>query len=260
MTDFQERRPLQPLSFYKELHAAKGRKAHGVFLLEGIRAVAQVAETRPESIVEILHVDELNQELRRFPVRELDARQMKSVSAQSTPQGLAAVIRLPEDAYTANLPAEPGRRVLALDGVQDPGNVGTLIRTAAAFGFGGVLLSDACADPFAPKVAQATAGALGSLWIRKGPAFMEALRTLRDGGAVLAVADLRGTEPPDVLGGYPKLVLLLGSEASGPSPEALDLADVSVRIPMHADKVESLNVAVSGGILMYLAARPGWVP
>ena len=144
--------------------------------------------------------------------------------------------------------------MLLLEDVQDPGNVGALIRTAAAFEFQGVILSHKCADPYGPKCVQASAGSLLSLWLRRTAAYAKLAKDLQERGYTLAAATLVAGDDLAVLE-REKLVLALGNEAGGLSPAITGAADRCVSIPMARSRVESLNVAASGAILMYLA-RP----
>jgi TrmH family RNA methyltransferase len=165
-----------------------------------------------------------------------------------------AVVRLPRDACTDALPAEAGERVLLLEDVQDPGNVGTLIRTATAFNYGGVILSQQCADPFSPKSVQATAGALLSVWVRRGDGYLGLAKRLQAAGYPLLAADLNGDEGPDALQHSGPLVLALGNEAAGLSASLLAISDRRFKVPIARNRAESLNVAATGAICMYLSS------
>src|SRR4030095_14291353 len=128
------------------------------------------------------------------------------------------VVRLPRELYTDTLPRSPGSKILVLEDVQDPGNVGTLIRTAAAFDFSGVILTDKGADPLAPKCVQSTAGTVLSVWIRRTAQYLELVHTLKHRGYACVAADVHGEAEPMRLGAYPRLLLALGNEAAGPLP------------------------------------------
>jgi TrmH family RNA methyltransferase len=185
-----------------------------------------------------------------FPNRTLTSRQFNSIAVSRTPQGTAAVVKIPEGAYDATPPFPPGGRVLLLEHVQDPGNVGTLVRTAGAFGYHGIILSSECADPFSPKAVQASAGAVLSVWIRRTDRYSALAKELQERGFKVIAAVLEGT-PVTETSLLSDHVLLLGSEGSGLSRQLLDIADVKISIPVDRAKAESLNVAVAGGILMY---------
>jgi len=139
--------------------------------------------------------------------------------------------------------------------VQDPGNVGTLIRSAVAFGFSGVILTEKCADALSPKCIQSTAGTVLSLWIRRTPQHLELVEKLKSGGYFVVAADLRGEEATQVLQQQDKLLLVLGNEAAGLSKSLLNAANYRLRIPIVKEKAESLNVAACGAICMYLSCR-----
>lgn len=139
-----------------------------------------------------------------------------------------------------------GRRILALEAVQDPGNVGTLLRSAAAFGFDGVLLSKGCAAPFAPKTLRASMGAAGRLPVAPVQDLPQALQQLRARGVVCLAAALYHSRPLDeapqsYLDG---LCAVIGSEGQGLTDAAVQACDMAVRIPM-TDLVESLNAGVA---------------
>jgi TrmH family RNA methyltransferase len=248
-------RQLKSLKWYKELAGLKNRVEAGDFIVEGERAVAQIIDGFPEYIIEILTTERLSGNYQNYPVRVLTEPQLKSISTTKTPQGIMAVIKLPEQTYSDNLPVAAGDKILLLEDIQDPGNVGTLIRTAAAFDFTGIILSDKCADPFSPKCVQSTAGTLLSLWLRRTGNYLELVDTMRDSGYKLIAADLKGTENPAILRNNGQFMLALGNEAAGLSGTLLAKADFRLRIPINRNKAESLNVAVSGAICMYLSSQ-----
>ena len=245
--------PLKPLKWYKKLAAKKGRQEARAFLLEGDRAIRQILLNRPEAIIEIVSVSEPPSTYRDYPARIITESQFRSIASTRTPQGIMAVIRLPEDIYSDNLPKTTGGRILLLEDVQDSGNVGTLIRTAAAFDYSGVILTDNCADPFAPKCVQSSAGTVLSLWLRRTADHLSFVRALKRNGYTLIAAELNGDTDPEMLTKTDKLLLALGNEAAGLSGALLKEADFRLKIPSVRDKAESLNVAACGAILMYLS-------
>ena len=249
-------RALKPLKFYPSLAARKGRLEAGAFLVEGERAVHQIVDTRPEAVVEIVTVEGMAPPRPRFPIREVTESQFKSISQAATPQGVLAVVRSPEGIRSAALPADPGPRILLLEDIQDPGNAGTLIRTAAALGFSGVILSDKCADPLSPRAVQAAAGTVLSVWLRRTGGYLGMVNELKRRAYPVIAADLDGEEGEDAFRDQESIVLALGNEASGLSGSVLALADRRLRLPTVRGRAESLNVAACGAILMYLATRP----
>ena len=246
---------LIPLKSYKKLAAGKGRMEMSAFLVEGKRAVNHILQGFPDRVVEVLITEGSRPPCGNFRIRFLTDKQLQSISELETHQGMMAVVRLPVETYSGQLPRNPGRKILLLEDVQDPGNSGTLIRTAAAFNFDGIIMSPGCADPFSPKCVQATAGCVLSLWIRRSGSYFEIAQELRRAGFSLVAADMTGAADTAVLRNCSKLVLALGNEARGLSRSVLEISDIRLQIPIHRGKAESLNVASCGAICMYLSSN-----
>ena len=236
---------------WRSLKDKRARDEHGLFLVEGRKSVADAL--RSGYTVEALLLTEAAAEQDslpgQIPAYLLPESLLHSVCDTRTPQGIAAVVR--------RHPVKvAGRHLVALDGVQDPGNVGTIIRTADAAGIEGVLLSPACADPWSPKVLRATMGSVFHLPVEVCPSLPEALsRRAADGMAILS-GELNATpfdSLPPLPGGY---VLVIGSEGSGVSSEVRALATHHITLPMRG-QAESLNAAVAAGIMMYALIREG---
>jgi TrmH family RNA methyltransferase len=247
--------PLKSLKWYRQLADKKSRLEAGVFIVEGEKAIKQVLVSRAEAITGIVSVEKTPDVFSTYPVRIVTESQFRYISRAQTPQGIMALVKIPADIYSSNIPENPGGRILLLEDIQDPGNAGTLLRAAAAFSYDGVILTEKSADPFTPKCVQATAGAVLSVWLRRTVQYLQMAQTLQKQGFVLVAADVRGSDAPAVLSKQKKLVLALGNEAAGLSQELLKIADYRVRIPTAPDKAESLNVAACGAILMYLSAN-----
>ena len=246
--------PLKPLKWYRKLSSQKSRLESEAFAVEGDRAIRQIIKVSPESIMEIVAFEDPPVTYQKYPTRILSEKQFQSVCNTRTPQGIMAIVRFPPQTYSETFPATIGNKILLLQDIQDPGNIGTLIRTAAAFGFSGIIMTAGCADPFSPKVVQASAGSILALWLRRTTNYGELVLDLKEQGFIIAAADVHGTDQPSILSGQDKLVLALGNEASGLSADILTMADHCVGIPININKAESLNVAVSGAILMFLAS------
>ena len=244
---------MKPLKWYRNLATKKGRIEAGAFLIEGDRAIKQMISNNPDVIVEIISTEELSPSYRNYSKRLITDSQLRSICSTKTPQGIIAVVRLPTDTYSDQLPDNIGSKILLLEDVQDPGNVGTLIRTAVAFAFSGVILTEKCADPLSPKCVQSTAGTVLSLWIRRTSHYLEFVEELKYNGYSLVAADLNGEADPSVLQYQNKLLLALGNEASGLSRSILKASNYRLRIPTIREKVESLNVAACGAICIYLS-------
>jgi TrmH family RNA methyltransferase len=247
--------PLKPIKWYKDLAEKKGRLAAQAFLVEGTRGIKQIIANSPDAILEILSTEPLPAAYSKYPQRIVSESQIRSICSTRTPQETVAAVRLPIDSYSDRLPDKPGTKILLLEDVQDPGNVGTLIRSAVAFGFSGVILTEKCADHLSPKCVQSTAGTVLSLWIRRTARYMDLVESLKRDGYLLVSTDVEGKEDTSVLQHVNKLLLALGNEASGLSRELLAASDHVVRIPMAQGKAESLNVGACGAICMYLSDR-----
>ena len=183
-------------------------------------------------------------------VAEVPEDVMASVSPMEAPQGALFTARLPEEKPPRAL---SGRRYVALEGVQDPGNVGTILRTADAFGADGLLLLSGCADLYNPKTVRAAMGALFRL-----PAWsctLLELRTLAERSALpLFGAALREDTSDVRQADLRRAVLLIGSEGRGLSREALSACGQRVRIPMR-QRCESLSAAAAAAVLLWEGAR-----
>lgn len=175
---------------------------------------------------------------------------MASISPMRTPQGMLAVCRLPDTALPETL---PGSRYVVLDGVQDPGNVGTVLRTADAFGCTGALLLPGCADPYGPKTLRAAMGAVFRL-----PLYAVGLEALpgllADAGLPLYGTALRHDTVDVRQRDLRRCALVIGSEGRGVSAEVLALCRETLRIPM-SPHCESLNAAAAAAVLLWEAYR-----
>ena len=251
---------VRPLKWYKSLSESKCRLDEGYFLLEGKKAIDQIFVKAPQAIEEILILSENLDSAEKYqrPIRVLTASQLHLISSVKTPQGIVALIKIPADSFTDILPSEIGSRILLLEHVQDPGNVGTLIRTAAALKYSGIIMSNQCSDPFSSKVVQATSGSLFSVWIRKTKDYLHIVDCLKNKNYKVFTADVHG-EPHVDFSTAPNHVLVLGNEGSGLTADMTARADVRFSVPIETSSAESLNVAVCGGIVMFAGLMgAGW--
>ncbi len=239
------------------LRHRKTREREGLVLVEGVRAVRDAlrAGVRPRFAVVSPRCAELDGALvdelaACTEVHEVDDAALAALSDTTHPQGVLAVVDQPGDDWVEAL--GPSSRILILDALQDPGNVGTLIRAAAAFGLDGVVLLDGSVDPWNPKAVRASAGAAFRCPVarRRHDA---ALDRLAAAGLPILVSDAAGGDPkpPPWHGGW---ALVVGSEGHGVRRAVRDAAAGTVRVPMRGG-VESLNAAVAGSILLYELTR-----
>lgn len=181
---------------------------------------------------------------------QVPADVMRSVSPAQTPQGVLAVCGMRPQTLPEVL---DGKRYMVLDGVQDPGNVGTILRTADAFQADGLLLVNGCADLYNPKTVRATMGAVFRcpVWTC-GVEDLAAL--LRRSGLPLYGAALRADTVDARAVDYGRCAIAIGSEGRGLSAQMLAVCDQTVRIPMSGH-CESLNAAAAAAVLLWEAAR-----
>jgi TrmH family RNA methyltransferase len=248
----------------QRLRSPRLRAREGLFLVEGVRCVGEFLQatlplTPRFAIASPRLLDagggpELLADLRArgLLLLEVETGELNALAHAETTQGVLLVVEEPRCSWPP-WPDPGSRRLLLLDGIQDPGNVGTLIRAARAFGLDAVLALDGTADPWGPKTVRSGAGAHAHVPVFRMP-WTEARDRLGDMGLPILVAEADGT---DVRGwsGPPGWALVLGNEGAGVRAEVQDLAEVCLAIPM-ADAVDSLNVAVAGAILLFALTPP----
>ncbi|PWB68601.1 hypothetical protein C3F09_11310 [candidate division GN15 bacterium] len=186
----------------------------------------------------------------RVEVREIPARQLEAIADTKTPQGVVGHFAVPEATLEELYRAET-RRVLLCENIGDPGNLGTLIRSALAFDMHLVITMGASAELLSPKVIRSSAGAVFGI-ATVHATWNEVVKLNRTFGTVLVASDLSAHEPLERLRFVAKekgVMLAVGSEAAGLSEQVLAGADLRMRIG-HSRAVESLNAAVAGSMLM----------
>lgn len=237
-----------------KLRRRRHRQTHGLCLLEGIRLVQDALAmgaifracflTAPVAAAEPNLIAKLEQ---MCPVYLVAGKLLNRISDTVTPQSIVTITALPE----LPLP-QVSDLTCILDGVQDPGNGGTLLRTAAAAGADQVLFGPGCVDPFNTKVLRAAMGAHFRVPVRVLHQWQAVWEILSDEQAVY-VADAEGSILYDHVDWNRPSVLVVGSEAHGPSPESREKG-TTIAIPMTAT-TESLNVAMAAAIILFEAAR-----
>ena len=229
----------------------KARRAEGLFLCEGDKLVGEALRWGAQ--VELLAAAEGTPTPADLPahtqVVELPAELLAYVSTVDTPQNMLALCRTP--ALTPPEALSPGR-YLVLDGVQDPGNVGTIWRTADAFGAEGLFLLPGCAEPFSPKTVRATMGACFRLSV--GAAEVDGLRALLARAGMPLYATALRSDTSDVREiPLDRAAVVIGSEGRGVSQAVLDTCEKTLKIPMR-ERCESLNAAAAAAVVLW----EGW--
>lgn len=238
---------------------AKEREEQGVFVIEGIKMFeeAKAAKLLKKAYVsESLYQEMLRQQPDYFDDVEYEVftdQIFREVSETKTPQGIMGMIAMAHYKLEDML-ANPRACLLLLEDIRDPGNLGTMIRTAEGAGVTGIILKDSSVDAYNPKVIRATMGSIYRVPFYQAKDFYEVLGQVKILGIEIYAAHLQGI-PYDTEGSFRnRCAFLIGNEANGLSDRAAMLADTKIRIPMEG-KVESLNAAVAAAILMYEAAR-----
>ena len=242
----------------RSLHTRKGRKSERQFIAEGVRLLEESLHHNwlPDKVYwsDALLADRGKALLKKFEAarvtnEKISVRDLKGISETETSQGILGLFNIPRLNLNTALANSPG--ILILDNISDPGNVGTLFRSALAFGIKTILLTNNSADPYNSKAVRASAGAIFGLMAMT--ATIDEIFRLKDCKShKLIVADIRGDDlnlKRNEMRKPSQYMLVLGSEAMGPSADILSAADVRLMIA-HSGDVESLNVAVAGSIIM----------
>ncbi|HXT18636.1 MAG TPA: RNA methyltransferase [Gemmatimonadaceae bacterium] len=249
------------LTLARDLRRRKARERQGLFIAEGIRTVEELSRSSLEirglltgpGLADNSRGTALVEDLKAkgIPVDEVDHREFESAAETESPQGILAVAVIPGGTLAELTPAE-SMRLLVLDAVQDPGNVGTILRTAAALGASATFSLPGTVDLWNSKVVRSAMGAhfhhpcFSGTW--------DDLDTFRRAhGLAIWAADASG-ESIEAQAAPLRLGLVVGNEGGGLSTQTRDRADKLVALPI-ASTVESLNVAVAAGILLYELRR-----
>ncbi len=254
----------------KELQSkARARRESGSFVAEGRKLVEEACglglaqqiylsesyareEDRAGGLAGCLEAKEAKE---AGLVRVVADTVFKTISDTQTPQGILAVVRQPVYPIEELLERETVR-LLLLEDIRDPGNLGTMLRTAEGAGIDAVLMSQGTVDYYNPKVVRATMGSIFRVPFAYAADFLKLLQTLKQKGIHLFAAHLAGKACYDEITYPSRAAVLIGNEANGLTDEAAGEADCYVKIPM-AGKVESLNAAVAAALLMYQMRRKG---
>ena len=213
------------------------RKEVGLFKVEGFHMLEMAVEAKVvNQVFSLKKIDNLDEIVPQYIVSK---EVLEKISSTKSPQGVVAVCKtFPQNKIKSN-------KVLYLDGVSDPGNLGTILRTALAFDFCDVVLSKNCCSIYNEKTLQASQGAIFSLNIVSD----KNLSDLKKEKYQIIATEIKGSISLEKVQKKDKFVLVLGNEAHGVGKETLELADYRVRIDIK--NIESLNVAIAGAIAMY---------
>ncbi len=245
------------LKYYSSLLLKKQRIKEKKFIAEGKRLIEEALDNN-FTVEIVFYTDEFYRsheilcekiKKKKIKTETVKPNELKRLTDTKTPQGIAAVLQIPE-----NKKFRPGTKfILALENVSDPGNLGTVFRSASWFGIYDVLLSADCVEPFNPKVVRASMGAIFNLNISIEKSFYKTLISFRNKGYSVLTADMQGKNIFEFLP-KEKVILTLANEAEGPSDKLLSITDEKISIPLLG-KGESLNVAIAGSIIMSVISQ-----
>jgi RNA methyltransferase, TrmH family len=247
------------LAYIKSLHQKKARAEKKAFIMEGIRAVEELLRS-PTRHFKVIYTQELEANRRgqlllqnlahsKIEMTRVSPQELAAVSDCETPAGILAVAAITEYRL-ADLLNAPKPFLVILEGIQDPGNLGAIIRTADAAGVNGIILSKETVDPYNPKVVRATMGSLLRMPMVKADDLLTLMEKLRAKNIRTMACDVRGSKNYYEASWSLPLALVFGNEGAGMAKETTANMDEVIRIPQRKG-VDSLNVAVAAGIIMY---------
>lgn len=238
------------------LISAKARRESGTFVVEGERIVREIPNDR---ILECYVTESFERMLRQgekslgdVAYEVVSDQVFKKMSDTKSPQGVLCVVKKSDAVLDdfLNGRKDGGLKLLVLEGVQDPGNLGTMIRTAEGAGIDCVIADNATVDIYNPKVTRSTMGSLFRVPIFYVEDLQKVLSGLKDCGVKLCAAHLRGEADYCDVDYGSRVAILIGNEGNGLSDAVSNMSDLLVKIPMSG-KVESLNAAVAAALMMY---------
>jgi TrmH family RNA methyltransferase len=251
-------------SLLRQARAVRDGKIEELIFVEGLRLCEEAHRSNLEIEAVIVSEELLRKERAAAAIDELSSvakrtasvseKLLESISYTKTPQGIVVLARRPE--LSEQLLSSPGVNplVVVLHQINNPVNVGAILRTAEAAGATGVITTRHTSDPFSPKSLRGAMGSAFRLPIWSGPNFEEMIEWCRSRGFTLICADVEASQSYTDIDWTGSCALLLGPESTGFTDEELKSADGRVNIPMKGD-AESLNVSVAAGILLFEAAR-----
>ncbi len=232
------------ISFVKSLHQKKYRKEHGLFLVEGLKSIEEFAQSSYQIHTIFYNIEHQNL-LSKLPANinlfEVNNVELTKISTLKTPQGILAIVYLPKN-KTIIAADFKNKFTLVLDGVQDPGNFGTIIRTADWFGFKQIICSEDSVEAFNPKTVQATMGSLARVKIF----YEDLVSVIPEFKIPIFGALLDGNSIYKTNWGNEGLIVL-GNEGKGITADVLSKINHPVTIPRFGE-TESLNVAITAAI------------
>ena len=230
------------LKILRSLRQKKFRNEHGKFLVEGEKLVQEAIESDFEVEAVYHGQSQAPPTPSSFAVQEVSQKELSQISSMKNPPGIMALVKIPNESFQIS-----SNKILAVEDINDPGNLGTILRIADWFGIETVLCSEETVDEFNPKVIQSSMGSIFRTRLARVD-LTEKIEKLKAKGYSIVGAEMSGKKlDRDTI--PQKAVLVMGSESHGISPEIQKLLDFSVTIEKRG-RAESLNVAVATGIIL----------
>ena len=255
----------EKVKYIRNLNEKKFRQIYNSFYVEGIKVVEEVLENEAVNIKFIAYSKEILrnnnggdkllkkiEKNKKINCIEIDAKIFKTITDTVTPQGILAVMYIKEQNIDELLEQNVDKNILVLDKIQDAGNVGTIIRTADAFGVKLVFCTNGTVDIYSPKVIRSTMGSVfrvNIVYIDKQDLDI-IMYKIKENGHLIAVTDLNTNNYIQDIDFSKKYAFVLGNEANGVSDEIKIMSDLKIKIPI-SETVESLNVGIATGVILY---------
>ena len=243
------------IKLIRSLHTKKGREKAGLYFVEGLRIVSDTVEYAHNKIEFIIFSESFYKEhkdlsdgfSKNYLCIIVTDSIFQSISDTIAPQGILAVLRL---SFSSFSDFSDDEKILILDSIQDPGNMGTIIRTAEAMGIKSIFLTKGCTDIYSPKVLRSAMGFAFRTKFYPLAGTEDILHLKNSGYKLFSTALSNKSKNLSEIKSSGKSAIVIGNEANGISSDILDLSDFWVKIPMSG-KIESLNAAVAASIVMY---------
>ncbi|MFW6022218.1 MAG: TrmH family RNA methyltransferase [Halanaerobiaceae bacterium] len=254
----------------KRLYSKRQRKKKGKFLLEGYRIIDEALKSEAvfddiymtadfinsdqgKSIIELMQKNNNIQ----YPIVVQD-KLLESIADTASPQGIIAVVN--EDDYTLGEVFKGNKTLLLLDQIQDPGNMGTIIRTAVAAGVGGIIVLKGSVDIYNLKVLRSTMGAIFNIPLVKNTTlddFLQSYNNIKHKYQLIST-DLSAEKYYNQVEYNEPVIIAIGNEANGLRKGIIDQSDLCIKIPVIGD-INSLNAAIAAGIIVYKVMEKKWI-
>jgi len=229
------------IKYLYKLKEKKNRYNEGKFLIEGFHLVDEAYKSG--SLIEVLTINEIPQYTNINQIKVTNGI-IEKLSSTKNPQEIIGICEIKKNKQIK------GSRILILDNVNDPGNMGTLIRSSLGFNINTIILSNDCVDIYNEKTIRATQGAIFNSNIYISDNLSETINQLKKNEIKIIGTSLTSSIDLKKINDIDNYAILLGNEANGVKKELLEMTDINVKINMNT-KLESLNVAVAGSIIMY---------